>query len=103
MIAQCEQACPSAVRVVSLPAATSSTKKDANSWWVSFSDSISAFTSALVMSSTGLSRRYFPISSMSVVSVEPASKTASSGSVPAGLYSGSPLERMTLEHLSTVG
>ena len=43
-----------AVRVVSLPAMTSRTKNEASSCWVSFSDSISAFTSALVMSSIGL-------------------------------------------------
>ena len=65
MLGERERPWPIAVRVVSLPAATSSTKKDANSWCVSFSDSISALTRALVMSSIGLSIRYFPSSSIS--------------------------------------
>ena len=91
-----------AVRVVSLPAVTSNTKNDANSCCVNFSSSISAFTRALVMSSMGFSIRYLPRSSIIWVSVAPASKVARIGSVPSGMMSGSPMERMTFEHSRAV-
>ena len=79
-----------ALRVVSLPATTSSTKKDASSAWVSASPSISAERSWLVRSSVGLFSRSAASSFMIPVSSWPAWSAAAIGLSPGATYSGSP-------------
>ena len=83
-----------ALRVVSLPAATSSTKNDASSWSVSVWPSIWAFRSCAVRSSFGFARRSLPISFISSTSARPALSAAMIGFAPGATYSGSPRPRM---------
>ena len=87
-----------ALRVVSLPAATSRMKNDAISAGLRLSPSTSAVTSAVVRSSWG---SFIRASASSVTSMARSWAAASSAamipaSVWSGTYSGSPSPRMTL-------
>ena len=85
-----------AFRVVSFPATTSSTKKEAISSLVSTSSLPAAWMRAVVRSSRGLRRRSSAISRISAASSEPAWSAAASRFVPTGAYSGSPRPRIRL-------
>ena len=91
-----------AVRVVSLPAVSSRMKNEASSPEVRASPSMLVVISAVVRSSVGSSVRRALNSFISWVSSSPAPMRASTGSVPSGMNSGSPLLRMMFEQRSTV-
>jgi len=88
--------------VVSLPATTKRMKNAAISVSVSASPSTFVFTRAETTSSVGCSLRCAAMSSISMFSCWAAVMKATMGSVPSGTYSGSPLDRMTLDALKTV-
>ncbi len=77
-------------------------KKEASSPWVSASPSMLVVMSAVVRSSVGCSRRWAASSFIRSVSSWPALRKAITASVPSGMYSGSPFERITLEQRNTV-
>ena len=79
-----------ALRVVSLPAVSSRMKKEASSPWVSASPSMLVVMSAVVRSSVGWSTRCGAELVHQLGELLAGVEKASTGSVPSGMYSGSP-------------